>query len=145
MSNEKVSNLIVKLEGQLLSEEDWDSHTPPINFELWRGIPFTNELTESTIHRDRLLLSLLYSAGIKHTLTLLPQESLNMLREELEEDWRDIVAEADRLARERFIEEKEIRDIARRMIEIGMSVEDVSNISGLSKDDVIRIANKTMD
>lgn len=145
MSNEKVSNLIVKLDGQLLSEKDWDSLTPPINFELWRGIPFTNELTVSTIHRDRLLLSLLYSAGIKHTLTLLPQESLNIFREELEEDWRDIVAEADRLAREMFKEEKEIRDMSRRMIEIGMSVEEVSNISGLSKDDVIRIANKTME
>ncbi|MEQ2529573.1 hypothetical protein WMO40_23145 [Bacillaceae bacterium CLA-AA-H227] len=145
MSNVNISNLIVRLDGQLLSEEDWKNHTPPINFELWRGIPFTNESIESTILRDRLLLSLLYSAGIKHTLTLLPQESLNILREELEEDWRDIVAEADRLARERFKETKEIRDMSRRMIEIGMSVEEVSNISGLSKDDVIRIANKTME
>jgi len=145
MSNEKVSSLIVTLDGQLLSEEDWKSHTPPMNFELWRGIPFTNESTESTIFRDRLLLSLLYSAGIQHTLTLLPQESLNILREELEEDWRDIIAEADRLARVKFIEGKEIRDMSRRMIEIGMSVEEVSNISGLSKDDVIRITNKTMD
>jgi hypothetical protein len=141
MSNENISNLIVRLDGQLLSEEDWKSHTPPVNFELWNGMPFSNQ---TTLYRDKLLIALFCSAGIKHTVSLLPQESMDLLREEVKVDWREIVAEADRLARVKFIEEKEVRDMSRRMIEIGMSVEEVSNISGLSKDDVIRIANKTM-
>lgn len=140
MSNKKVSNLIVKLDSQLLSEEEWDSHTP-MNFELWDGMPFSNK---TTLFRDRLLLALLYSAGIKHTLSLLPEKSLDLLKEELEEDWRDIVVEADRLARERFIEEQELHGIARKLIENGMSVEEVTTVTGLSKDDVSRIVNKTM-
>lgn len=141
--------LIVKLEPQSLSVQEWEILSTPMDLALRNGVPFADKTTK---YRDDLLMLMLYSAGLKHTLSLLPLESLELLREELKEDWREVMAVADQLSRERFLKdqqkdakEEEIRDIARRMILKGMSIDMINNVTGLSKEDVMKIVNQTME
>lgn len=141
--------LIVKLEPQSLSVQEWEILSTPMDLALRNGVPFADKTTK---YRDDLLMLMLYSAGLKHTLSLLPLESLELLREELKEDWREVMAVADQLSRERFLKdqqknakEEEIRDIARRMIRKGMSIDMINDVTGLSKEDVMKIVNQTTE
>ncbi len=74
--------LIPRLEGQLFTYEQWSENTPFTPFELWDGMLFTNQ---NMIDGDRLLIGLLYISGLEHFLDLLPEESIELLGEQLEQ------------------------------------------------------------
>jgi hypothetical protein len=66
-----ISYLVPKLEGQKLTLQEWDTHTSiEHKWELVNGLPFGQE-----DERDRVMLGLIYTAGLKHLLELLPEES----------------------------------------------------------------------
>lgn len=72
------SYLIPKREGQLFDYEVWDEHTSEEHkWEFWGGQPFS---PEEPFERDRLLICLLYSAGLEYFVReLLPEESREIL------------------------------------------------------------------
>jgi len=54
-----------------LTLQEWDTHTSiEHKWELVNGLPFGQE-----DERDRVMLGLIYTAGLKHLLELLPEES----------------------------------------------------------------------
>jgi hypothetical protein len=62
-----VSYLIPKLEGQKMTLKEWDTHASAEHkWELYDGLPFGEE-----DERDRVMLGLIYSAGLKHLLEIL--------------------------------------------------------------------------
>ena len=69
--NLPVSYLIPKPEPHEMTLQEWNTHTSSEHkWEYLNGVPFNDEG-----ERDRVLLGLLYSAGLKHLLEILPQES----------------------------------------------------------------------
>ncbi len=67
-----ISYLVPRLEGQKMTLQEWDTHTSSEHkWELVNGIPFGQEY-----ERDRVLIGLIYSAGLKHFLEILPEESM---------------------------------------------------------------------
>ena len=68
--NLPISYLIPKVAGQEMNLQEWDTHTSCEHKWEFDGTPFCNE-TE----RDRVLLGLLYSAGLMRLLDILPTES----------------------------------------------------------------------
>lgn len=69
--NLPISYLVPKAEGQSMTSEEWNTHTSrEWKWEFDDGIPFGCE-----DERDRVLMGLLYSAGLKHLLNILPEES----------------------------------------------------------------------
>lgn len=66
-----VSYLVPKIEGQKMDSQEWNTHTASeYKWELLNGLPFGQE-----DERDRVMLGLIYSAGLKHLLEILPEES----------------------------------------------------------------------
>lgn len=66
-----ISYLIPKIEGQKINIQQWDTHTSSEHkWELLNGVPFGQE-----DERDRVMLGLIYSAGLKHMLEILPEKS----------------------------------------------------------------------
>ena len=69
--NLPVSYLIPKTEPKEMTLQEWNTHTSSEHkWEYLNGVPFGDEG-----ERDRVLLGLLYTSGIKHLLEILPQES----------------------------------------------------------------------
>ena len=67
--------LIPKSEGGEMTFEEWETHIPyEGKWEYFNGYPFGNE-----DERDRILLGLLYTAGLSHLLDILPTESIKEL------------------------------------------------------------------
>lgn len=69
-----ISYLIPKVESSIMNLQEWDTHTSSEHKWEFDGTPFCSEM-----ERDRVLIGLLYSAGLKHVIEILPMES----REEL--------------------------------------------------------------
>lgn len=66
-----ISYLVPKPEWQKMTLQEWDTHTSiEHKWHLVNGLPFGQEY-----ERDRVMLGLIYSAGLKHLLELLPEES----------------------------------------------------------------------
>jgi hypothetical protein len=66
-----ISYLLPKIEGQKMNSQEWDTHTSSEHtWELLNDIPFGQE-----DERDRVMLGLIYSSGLKHLLEILPEES----------------------------------------------------------------------
>jgi hypothetical protein len=65
-----ISYLCPKIEGQVMTLQEWDTHTSINHKWEYDGMPFLSE-----DQRDRVLLGLLYSSGLKHLLGILPVES----------------------------------------------------------------------
>jgi hypothetical protein len=66
-----ISYLVPKTEGQKMNPQEWDTHTSGEHkWELLNGIQFGQE-----DERDRVMLGLIYTAGLKHLLEILPEES----------------------------------------------------------------------
>lgn len=66
-----ISYLIPKLDGQEMSLQEWNTHTScEHKWEYYNGAPFGHE-----DERDRVMLGLIYTAGLKHLLEILPCES----------------------------------------------------------------------
>lgn len=66
-----ISYLIPQIEGQKMNSQEWNTHTASEHkWELLNGVPFGQE-----DERDRVLLGLIYTAGLKHLLEILPEES----------------------------------------------------------------------
>lgn len=71
-----VSYLVPTSEHQRLSSEEWNTHTSSEHkWELLEGMPFM-----SPLERDRVMLGLIYSAGLRHLLEVLPAESKEELK-----------------------------------------------------------------
>lgn len=63
--------LTPKAESQEMTLQEWDTHTS--NEHKWE---YFNETPFGNPHeRDRVMLGLIYSSGLKHLLDILPQES----------------------------------------------------------------------
>ena len=63
--------LVPRAEGQEMDLQEWDTHTScEHKWEYYEGTPFGNP-----DERDRIMLGLIYSAGLKHLLEILPTES----------------------------------------------------------------------
>ena len=66
-----ISYLVPKIEGQKINPQEWNTHTASEHkWELLDGLPFGQE-----DERDRVMLGLIYSAGLKHLFEILPEES----------------------------------------------------------------------
>lgn len=66
-----LSYLIPQADGCDMALQEWDTHTSVEHkWEYYNESPFGN-----THERDRVLIGLLYSMGLKHLLKILPQES----------------------------------------------------------------------
>ncbi len=66
-----ISYLVPKIEGRELTLQEWDTHTSSGHkWEYYNGSPFGQE-----DERDRVMLGLIYTAGLKHLLEILPDES----------------------------------------------------------------------
>lgn len=66
-----ISYLVPKLEGHKMTLQEWDTHTSSEHkWELVNGLPFGSE-----DERDRVMLGLVYSAGLKHLMEILAEES----------------------------------------------------------------------
>lgn len=66
-----ISYLVPKAEGQDMTFEEWDTHTSNEHkWEYYNGSPFGN-----IDERDRVMLGLIYTSGLKHLLDILPKES----------------------------------------------------------------------
>jgi hypothetical protein len=74
---DEFSNLVPGVQGQKLKYDTWSQHTPSQGFELWNGIPFS----EDGVDRDRLLLCLLHNMGLQHFVELLPNKSKEILKD----------------------------------------------------------------
>lgn len=63
--------LTPKAEGQEMTLQEWDTHTSNEHkWEYFNETPFGN-----TDERDRVMLGLIYSSGLKHLLDILSPES----------------------------------------------------------------------
>ena len=62
--------LIPKEEGQEMTLREWDTHTSNEHKWEYDGTPFMD-----ADERDRVMLGLVYSAGLKHLIDILPKES----------------------------------------------------------------------
>jgi len=63
--------LIPKSEPQKMSFKEWDTHTSSEHkWEFYDGVPFSD-----CDERDRVMLGLIYSSGLKHLLEILPSKS----------------------------------------------------------------------
>jgi len=70
-----ISYLVPKLEGWKMTLQEWDTHSSiEHKWELVNGLPFGSE-----DERDKVMLGLLYNAGLKHLLEILPEESIREL------------------------------------------------------------------
>lgn len=69
------SYLVPTAEPQIMSIEEWDTHTSAEHKWEFDGTPFSN-----TLERDRVMLGLIFSAGLKHILEILPTESIEELK-----------------------------------------------------------------
>ncbi|HBW38523.1 hypothetical protein [Desulfosporosinus sp. BICA1-9] len=69
------SYLVPTAEPQTMSIEEWDTHTSAEHKWEYDGTPFMNRH-----ERDRVMLGLLFSAGLKHLLEILPTESKEELK-----------------------------------------------------------------
>lgn len=80
------SYLVPLKEGQPLEHDIWDEHTSNDHkYELWSGHPFSP--ADEPFERDRLLICLLYSAGLEYFVSeLLPSESKEILLKLLQEE-----------------------------------------------------------
>lgn len=77
-----VSYLIPQIEPSLMDCQEWNTHTSAeYKWELYDGKPFSS----NGLQRDRVLLGLLYSAGLKHLLEILPKQSLKELKQLLKD------------------------------------------------------------
>lgn len=65
-----ISYLIPKVEGSEMNSQEWDTHTSTEHKWEFDGIPFCSQM-----ERDRVLMGLVYSAGLKHLIDILPIES----------------------------------------------------------------------
>ena len=72
-----LSYLIPKSEPQEMTSQEWDTHTSNEHkWEFFSGVPFGD-----CNQRDRVLLGLIYSAGLKHLLEILSSESKDALKQ----------------------------------------------------------------
>ena len=63
--------LIPKSEPQKMTLKEWDTHTSSEHkWEFYDGVPFAD-----CEERDRVMLGLIYSSGLKHLLEILPSKS----------------------------------------------------------------------
>ena len=69
------SYLVPTAEPQIMSIEEWDTHTSAEHKWEYDGTPFMNRY-----ERDRVMLGLIFSAGLKHLLEILPTESKEELK-----------------------------------------------------------------
>lgn len=69
------SYLVPMAEPQIMSIEEWDTHTSTEHKWEYDGTPFM-----SKHERDRVMLGLIFSAGLKHLLEILPTESKEELK-----------------------------------------------------------------
>lgn len=77
--------LVPELEGTEMTFQEWETHTSVEHkWEYYDGHPFG-----SRDERDKILLGLLYTCGLKHFLEILPQESKKLLIDLIkkEVDW----------------------------------------------------------
>ncbi|CDX00629.1 Hypothetical protein DPCES_0742 [Desulfitobacterium hafniense] len=71
------SYLIPKTDPQKMNLQEWDTHTSAEHkWEYADGVPFID-----ADQRDRVMLGLIYSSGLKHLLEILPEESKKILKE----------------------------------------------------------------
>lgn len=72
-----ISYLVPRTLPQQMDLQEWDTHTScEHKWEFYNDTPFGN-----ADERDRVLIGLLYSAGFKHLLDILPAESKGELIE----------------------------------------------------------------
>lgn len=77
-----VSYLVPQIEPSLMDCQEWDTHTSSEHkWELYDGMPFSS----NELQRDRVLLGLIYSSGLKHLLEILPEQSLKELKQLLKD------------------------------------------------------------
>lgn len=69
-----ITYLVPRADSQKMTVQEWDTHTSNEHKWEFNGIPFLD-----ADKRDRVMLGLIYSSGLKHLLNILPLES----REEL--------------------------------------------------------------
>jgi hypothetical protein len=70
-----ITYLVPKMEGHEMTFQEWETHTSVEHkWEYFNGYPFG-----SADERDKILLGLLYTAGLKHFLEILPSESMTEL------------------------------------------------------------------
>lgn len=73
--NLPLSYLTPKIKGQEMDLQEWDTHTSSEHkWEYYNNSPFG-----SVYERDRVLIGLLYTAGFKHLLEILTNESIEEL------------------------------------------------------------------
>lgn len=69
------SYLVPTAEPQKMSIEEWDTHTSAEHKWEYDGTPFMDRH-----QRDRVMLGLIFSAGLKHLLEILHTESIDELK-----------------------------------------------------------------
>lgn len=71
-----ITYLLPRIEGQVMNAIEWNTHTSADHKFEYIDVPF-NEVRE----RDRVMLGLIYTAGLKHLLEILPPQSRRELVE----------------------------------------------------------------
>jgi hypothetical protein len=81
-----LSYLVPGIEGKEMDFDEWDCHTSSEHkWEYCNGVPFGNPN-----ERDRVLIGLLYSAGLEHLLEILPEETLKELINLIKDKYKDL-------------------------------------------------------